>query len=384
VVFEIAVSCGLLVAAGLMIKTVAKLRNVDPGFVTKNVFTSRIGFPATYTDTNEQRQFYTALQERLAALPGVQAVSLSAGLPGVNAGDNSFAVEGKTYAKDGDYPQTRTNAVAPGFFETFGLRALQGRTITAQDRADAPPVAVVNQAFVTKFFANQDPIGRRIRLGNSHSKAPWLTIVGVAPTTFSTDPENPRPAAVYSSLAQDHSNFVSIAVRTAREPMTLTPQVRDVVSSLNQDIPIYWVYSMDEALARPLWFIRVFGTMFMIFGFIALFLASVGLYAVMAFSVSRRTREVGIRMALGAQTTHVVNMILRQGLLQLGLGMGFGIALALGVSQLMQFVLIEVQPRDPAVFLSVVATLTLTGMLACLLPAHRATRVDPLAALRSD
>jgi putative ABC transport system permease protein len=177
---------------------------------------------------------------------------------------------------------------------------------------------------------------------------------------------------------------VSIAVRTAGAPMALTPRVREVVSSLDADLPIYWVYSMDEALARPTWFIRVFGTMFMIFGFIALFLASVGLYAVMAFSVSRRTREVGIRMALGARAGNIVGMIFRQGAWQLGIGMAAGLALAFGVSQLLKIILFEVEPRDPAIFASVVLVLTATGLAACLVPARRATRVDPLVALRSE
>jgi ABC-type antimicrobial peptide transport system permease subunit len=156
------------------------------------------------------------------------------------------------------------------------------------------------------------------------------------------------------------------------------------VASINADIPIYWPYSMDEALARPLWFIRVFGTMFMIFGFIALFLASVGLYAVMAFSVSRRTREVGIRMALGAGSPDVVRMVFGQGLLQLAIGMTAGLALALGVSRVLGMLLFDVQPRDPVVFGSVAAVLTLAGLLACLFPARRAARVDPLVALRAE
>jgi ABC-type antimicrobial peptide transport system permease subunit len=221
-------------------------------------------------------------------------------------------------------------------------------------------------------------------LGGSQSTAPWLTIVGVVPNTYSGDPERLRPPFVYLPLAQHHTNFVSMAVRTAGPPMAITPQVRAVVTALNRDIPIYWVYSMTEALARPLWFIRVFGSMFMLFGFVALFLAAVGLYAVMAFSVSRRTREVGIRMALGADATRVLGMVLRQGLIQLAIGMTAGLALALAVSQLMKIVLFDVQPRDPQIFALVVSVLFAAGVLACILPARRATKVDPLRALRAD
>jgi predicted permease len=384
VIFEIALSCGLLVAAGLMIKSVAKVRNIETGFLTANIFTARVGFPESYTDTLEHLRFFDGLQERLARLPGVQGVSLSSALPGTGADNDDFAIEGKSYAKDSDYPRTSTLIVTPGFFPTFGMPVLQGRVLTSQDRSETLPVTVVNKAFAAKFFPGADPLGRRIRIGSSRSKAPWLTIVGVVPNTFSGDPEDLRPPFAFLPLSQHRTNFMSIAVRAAGGAMALTPQVRDVVASLNKDIPIYRVYSMTEAVARPLWFVRVFGTMFMIFGVIALFLAGVGLYAVMAFSVRRRTREVGIRMALGARTSHVVKMVLRQGLLQLAVGMTAGLAMGLGVSRLLQVILFEVQPRDPFIFASVVAVLSGAGVFACVIPARRATRVDPLVALRSE
>ena len=384
VVFEVALSCGLLVAAGLMIKSVARMRNIDTGFTTTNIFTARVGFPATYTDTTAQRQFFEQLEARLTTIPGVQSAALAAQLPGLGTDDNVFAIEGKSYAKDSEFPTAPTSTVSAGFFPTFGIRALQGRVLTAADRLDALPTVVVNQAFAAKYFAGADPIGRRIRMGTSRSTAPWMTIVGVVPNTFSGNPERMRPPFLYLPLAQHHTNFVSLAARTNGAPMSITPQVREVVSALNRDIPIYWVYSMTEALARPLWFVRVFGTMFMIFGAIALFLASVGLYAVMSFSVVRRTREVGIRMALGAKGSDVIGMVVRQGAWQLGIGMVAGLTLALGVAQLMKVVLFDVQPRDPVIFGAVVSVLSIAGLLASLIPAHRATRVDPLLALRAD
>jgi predicted permease len=384
VVFEIALSCGLLVAAGLMIKSVTKIRTMDPGFDARNVFTARVGFPAAYTDTAAQRRFFEQLEPKLAALPGARLASLSSSLPGVGGGSNRFAIEGATYATARDYPETGSTSVSPGFFSTFGLPVLQGRAIERADDADALPVIVVSQRFASKHFKGQDAIGRRIRMGGPASTGPWRTIVGVVPDVYSGDPSEPRKERVYLPLAQNHTNFVSLAVRTAGPPTAITSAVRDAVASLNADIPIYWPYAMEEALARPLWFIRVFGTMFMIFGFIALFLASVGLYAVMAFSVSRRTREVGIRMALGAQGGDVVRMVFRQGIVQLAVGMTAGLLLALGVSRVMSVILFDVQPRDPAVFGGVAGALLLAGLLACLLPARRATRVNPLVALRSE
>ena len=386
VMFEVALSCGLLVAAGLMIKSVTKMRTMDPGFATSPVFTARVGFPAGYTDTVAQRQFFTQLAERTAQLPGVQAAAISSGLPGARQGlgGTNFAVEGKAYARNTDYPNTRTLSVTPGFFATLSIPVRSGRLFESGDRVGTLPVAVVNERFARQFFGAESPLGHRIRYGQADSKEAWLTIVGVVPDVFGGDPQNPRPPIVFRPFEQAHSNFNYISARTATNPMGLTELVRTEAWHLNPDIPLYWVMSLDNAIAAPLWFVRVFGSMFMIFGFVALFLAAVGLYAVMSFSVSRRVREVGIRMALGANARDVIRMIFGQGLLQVGVGLGAGLALALAISSLLGLILFDVQPRDPAVFGGVTALLLAAGALACLIPARRATRVDPLTALRAE
>jgi putative ABC transport system permease protein len=384
VVFEIALSCGLLVASGLMIKSVTKLRNMDPGFRTEDIFTARVGFPATYTDTALQKRFHEQLRERLLQIPGAKSASIMAGLPAVGGNGGNFTVEGVTYNEERDVPNSSWNAVSPGFFETFEIKAIKGRVLDESDREAGLPVAVVNQEFAGQYFRGKDALGGRIRQGGRTSPQPWLTIVGIVPTLYSGDPDEPREAEYYVPLAQRHSSFASLAVRTTGNPMAITQQVRQTVASLNPDIPIYFVYSMEEAFARPTWFIRVFGTMFMIFGFIALFLASVGLYAVMSFAVSRRVREVGIRMALGAQAGDVIRMIFGQGAWQLGVGLVLGLGLAAGVAQLLTILLFDVQPRDPSIFGAVVVVLALAGLSACMIPARRATRVDPLVALRTD
>ena len=384
VVFEIALSCGLLVASGLMIKSVTKLKNMDPGFRTSNIFTARVGFPATYTDTAMQKRFHEQLRERLMQIPGTRQASIMAGLPAVGGNGGNFTVEGMTYNEDRDVPDASWNAVSPGFFETFEIHALKGRLLDETDREAGLPTAVVNQAFAERYFRDKDPIGRRIRLGGRTSEQPWMTIVGIVPTAYSGDTEEPREPEFFVPLSQHHSSFASMAVQTSGNPLAITSQVRKAVAELNPDIPIYFVYSMEEAFARPTWFIRVFGTMFMIFGLIALFLASVGLYAVMSFAVSRRVREVGIRMALGAQGSDVIRMIFRQGAGQLGMGLVLGLGLAAGVAQLLTILLFDVQPRDPAIFGSVILVLAITGIAACMVPARRATRVDPLTALRAE
>ena len=385
VVFEIALSCGLLVAAGLMTKSVTKLRNIEPGFATQTVFTARLGFPAgSTTDSVQQRLFWEQLPARLAQIPGAQRASLSSGLPGVNMGRQALVPEGKVYERPQDMPRARSLSVSPDFFTTFDIPLRQGRAFTESDRVGAPLVAVVTQSFAEKHFPGADPVGRRFRIPGGADSLTWRTIVGVVPPVFVGDNEEPWAPAFFTPFGQQPSNFASVAVKTSGSPMAITAQVRDAIASLNADLPIYWVYSMQEALERPTWFVRVFGTMFMIFGVIALFLAAIGLYAVMAFSVSRRTREVGIRMALGANSGNVVRLIFGQGMLQLGVGLAIGLALAAGVSQLLSIILFEVQPRDPVIFGGVIAVLAAAGLLACYLPAKRATGVDPLTALRSD
>jgi putative ABC transport system permease protein len=385
VVFEIALSCGLLVAAGLMTKSVTRLRNIEPGFETANVFTARLGFPAgSTTDSVQQRLFWQQLPERLGAIPGAQAASVSSGLPGVNMGRTAVIPEGRTYERVQDRPRARTLRVTPDFFRLYDIPVRQGRAFTDADRVGTPLVAVVTQKFAETHFPGVDPLGRRFRIPEGADSLSWRTIVGVVPPVFVGDNEEPWAAAFFTPFQQQPTNFASISVRTAGPPMSITQQVRDAVASLNADLPIYWVYSMEEALERPTWFVRVFGTMFMIFGVIALFLAGIGLYAVMAFSVSRRTREVGIRMALGAKSGDVVRLIFGQGMLQLGIGLTLGLGLAAGVSRLLSMILFEVQPRDPAIFGGVIAVLATAGLLACYLPARRATAVDPLVALRSD
>jgi putative ABC transport system permease protein len=383
VMFEIALSCGLLVAAALMTKSVTKLRTMDPGFATENIFTARVAFPQN-TDTVHQRLFFEQLPPRLLAIPGAQSVAISSGVPGIGRDDRSVALDGKSYARPQDHPRVNYLSATPGYFSTLGIRMRSGREFTESDNGANLPVAIVTQSFVDANYPGQDVIGKRFQWAGGSDSLTWHTIVGVIPNLFTGDNEHPFSATVLVPFAQTQTAFASIIVRTGSSPMSITTAVRGAVASLDQDTPIYFVYSMPEAIARPTWFVRVFGTMFMIFGVIALFLAGVGLYAVMAFSVSRRTREVGIRMALGAKRGDVVRMIFRQGMLQLGVGLAIGMVFAFGVSTLLSNVLFDVQPRDPAVFGAVVAVLASAGLAACWVPARRATGVDPLIALRSD
>ena len=384
VVFEIALSMGLLVAAGMTIKSVTRLRNMDFGFPTKTIFTARVGLPeSVYHDSAAQIRFYDELYRRLGDLQGVESYTLTGMLPVLGSPEQSFAVQGKAYAEDKDYPQTHFVTTYPGYFRTFNV-ALQGRDFSTADGQNSQPVAIVNQTFARKYFGGQDPIGRQFRLGDSRSKEPWRTIVGVVPDMWNDGLENKDPESVYLPFAQAPQRYVSVTIRPRGATGQMTAPVRALVASMDPDLPIYFVKTRQERIDEDSWFYRVFGALFMIMGAVALVLAAVGLYGVMAFNVSRRTREMGVRMALGAQPRDVVRLVLRQGMLQLGIGLFFGLGLAFLLARGLKIILFQVTALDPLVYGATVAVLVLAATAASLIPARRATRVDPMVALRYE
>ncbi len=385
VVAEIALSFGLLVGAGLMIRSVAKLRTIDYGFAPQEIFSARVGlFDSDYPDDPSRVRFFDEMRERLAALPGVRSAAIASNLPGLGSGRWRVGVEGKTYDRDQDYPMARGNSVSPGYFESFGASVLQGRDFTAQDRAETLPVAIVNQSFVQAFFPGESPVGRRFRVGDSTSEEPWVTIVGVVPDLFMGGPENEFPEGFYLPMAQKVARFMFMLARTDANPMALAPLVRDEVVAVDENLPIYWVRTLEQAIAENTWFYTVFGTLFVVFGGVALFLAAIGLYGVMSFAVSRRTKEVGVRMALGAERGDVLKLVLKQGLWQLAIGVVLGIGFGALLSRGLQEFLFEVGAMDPMTFVAIAVVLVSTGILASLIPARRATRVDPMVALRYE
>jgi predicted permease len=385
VVAELALSFGLLVTAGLMIKSVVNAAHIPFGFATEDVFTARLGLPAAdYPDSLSQIQFYDRLEPLLEARYGAQNVTLARSFPGLGSEGQRVAIEGQAYERDQDYPGTRWVRITPGYFETFGARLREGRDFNRLDNAEALPVAIVNESFAARHFGGESPVGRRIRLGDSRSTEPWRTIVGVAPDMYLDGPENEEPEGLYVPLHQSPDEWVGIAIRSAGAPLAITPEVRDIVASIDGDMPIYFVDTLAGWIREGTWFIRVFGTIFMIFGGVALFLAAVGLYGVMAFSVRQRTKEMGVRMALGAQGGDVLRLIVRQGALQLTLGLVLGLGLAVLLSRGMDVILFGVEPLDPATFGTIILVLAATGLVASLIPARRATRVDPVIALRYE
>jgi putative ABC transport system permease protein len=387
VVTEIALSAGLLVGAGLMIKSVTRISNIEFAFATRDVFTARIGLPeAQYPDAAAQSLFFEQLQPRLQEVPGIGAVGLIQALPGTGSPFSRVAIEGMTYQEERDYPNVRSIMAGTGAFEALSLDVSRGRAFSDQDRTASLPVAIVSESFAARFFTIDEAIGKRIRLGGRDSDQEWRTIVGVVPDTYIAGLNgNDSAETVYTPLAQGSARFMSVIARPrGGDPLLLTQPVRETVLALDPDLPIYFVQTLRKAIDDNLWFYTIFGALFMVFGFVALFLASVGLYGVMATSVGQRTREMGVRMALGAEANDVLRLVMRQGLWQLGIGLVLGLGLAVAVSSLLQMLLFDVNPRDPAIFAAIATVLSITALVACAVPALRATRVDPVRALQYD
>ena len=390
VIGEVAFSCALLVCAGLMVKSMLNLKTLDLGFDPKSVLTVRIAlFEATYPDEAQRVRFFDDLLARIEAQPGVTAVAATSSLPGAGSWWRNYEVEGSVYPAEKDYPVTRTAMITPSFFDTFGARLISGRNFNRMDNAGNLPVVIVNKTFAETVWKGEDPIGKRIRLRADEpgQTEPWRTVVGVAPDLQMAGLENNEVGqdGFYLPLAQRCPGFVSVAVKTAAEnPLTLASLVRQQVNAIDRDLPIYFVKSMDKVIAEETFFPSLFGTLFAILGLSALLLASIGIYGVIAFSVHQRTQEIGIRMALGAQQQNVLRMILRQGMLQLLFGLGVGLALALGASGLLANFLFGMSSKDPVTFTLVTLVLAAVAFLACWIPAQRASRTDPLVAIRYD
>jgi len=388
VVAEVAVSCGLLIAAGLMIRSVVQLRNVPMPFEVEHVLTARISLPSSdYADQQARIRFYEQLLPRLRSTPGVEAATLSDGLPAAGNGALAVAVAGETYATARDYPVVREGIVTPGYFETFQTPVLQGRAFLPSDRADSGMVAIVNESFARAYFKDGESIGRRIRKRPADGESPWLTIVGVVPDLLMEGIGNSgaSPAGYYIPIAQsDVANNVRVAVRSRGEPGALTGAVRTAVASLDPNLAIYEVAPMPDVIRRQTMLYWIFGSFFMVFGASALFLAVVGLYGVVSFSVTERTREIGIRTALGAQGGQLVAMVMRRSTVQLAIGLVLGVLLGLLAAGPLGPLLYRVAPRDPLVLVMVPITLAAASVAASFLPARRAARVDPVVALAAE
>jgi predicted permease len=387
VIGQIAMSLGLLVAAGLLTKSIATLRNYDYPFETEAVFTARVGlFEADFPDTLARRAFFRDVEMRLREIPEARFAALGTVLPGLGSGGGYIAIEGAAYTEERDHPRAASGLVGPGYFATVGVEILRGRDFELADDADGTPVAIVNQSFADRHFPGESALGRRFREGALESTQPWRAIVGVVPDLHMQGMQDTRSdqSGYYVPIAQSDARFMSLLARGPAQPMSLAAAVRAAVGAVHADTPLYFVQTLESRIDEETWVFSIFGTLFLAFGGVALLLASIGLYGVMAFTVARRTPEVGIRLALGATRAQVLSLVMRQGLSQVAIGLVLGAGVAVLASRGLALILFEVSPYDPIVFSGVAIALATTGALATLIPASRASRSDPAHALRYD
>jgi putative ABC transport system permease protein len=389
VVAEVALALVLLVGAGLMMRSFMHLQKTDLGMDPSRTLTFRVGLPeAQFPDTEAAPRFFTQLIPKLASLPGVENAAATTSLPASgNVGISAFILEGEAEPKQlQDARNMRQLIVTPGYLETARIPLVRGRDFTTSDTKDAPRVVLIDEDGARAWFPNQDPIGRQLRLLDKAGEPPkWSTVVGIVRPVIYERLTNRRPIpAAYFPQEQLSSRFMSVMVRTKTDPAKFANLARNTVLAVNKDLPIYRVLTMDEVVAQSFWDRRFFGTLFTIFAGLALFLASLGLYGVMAYSVRQRTQEIGVRMALGAQTGDVLRLVTGQGLRLILTGLAIGFVSAFFLAQLLAGSLHGISAHDPPSFAVVPIVLFLVGLAACYLPARAAMRLDPMDALRYE
>ena len=390
VVTEIAVSCGLLIAAGLMVRSIVNLNNTDLGFEPEGVLTGRVLLQsADYPTQDQRRLFFQEMEDRLEAEPGVTHAALATSLPALGANMWWVMADGVSYPTDRDVPMVNASIVTGGFFETMGIPFLRGRDFDeAEVWGDGDLVAVVNESFVRRVLGQADPIGARVRTGRPGSDEPWMRIIGVVPDVHVGGGvgglgDDRRPTEyLYVTPASRTVSSMAAVVRTAGAPVTMAPRLRTLVTEMDPNLPVYDLEAMPVAIQSATWAFGLFGSLFTIFGLAALFMASVGLYGVLAFSVAQRRQEIGVRMALGASRGKILGMVLNEGTARLGLGMALGLGLGYGLAKPLSFVTYGVTLADPFLYLFILGTLGVVGLVACFVPARSATRADPVAAMR--
>jgi putative ABC transport system permease protein len=406
VITETALAVALLVGAGLFINSFLRLQRVDPGYRTQNLLTMRLSLPESKYPRSQQARviaFFDQLIERVRALPGVESVATTSWLPLYGAGS-----WGKMFTRE-DQPPPKSlqdtagldyTHISPDYFKTLGIRILKGRSLDSRDTRESLPVAVINESMANRFYPNEDPIGKVFKLGPPEELLPagilppgyrfirW-TIVGVAADVKQTGLKPISRSMVYTLPVQTQSNDgvtrnMSLAVHTSDDPTALVGAIRRQVAELDSELPLADVATMQELFDRSIARERFNTTLLTIFAGVALLLSVIGIYGVMSYSVTRRTREIGVRMALGAGAGEMQRLVLRQGMKTALIGVGTGLALAFGLTRLIKTMLFGVDATDPFTFFIVTAMLLIASFLACYLPARRATKVDPMVALRAE
>jgi MacB-like periplasmic core domain/FtsX-like permease family len=392
VVVEMALAVVLLVGAGLTIRSLWALQSTPLGLQPSNVLTMRVALPAeSYPSPEQVVGFYQRLMDRVRQLPGVQTAGAARSLPlGSTIGDYGLTVEGFD-PPPGTRPKGDWQIATDGYLEAMGERVIRGRGFTPADATDTMPVALVNEELVRRYFPGREAIGGRLRIGGGGGpERPWVTIVGIVGNVRHNGLTDPVKEKFYIPHTQWHKSTgnairgMNLVIKTASSPSPLTTSVRDAIRALDPNLPVADIRTMEEVVSATLSTPRFTGLLLGMFALLAVVLSAIGIYGVLSYLVSRRTREIGIRMAIGADRGQVVRMVLGSGLSLALAGAGIGVVCAAGVGRLMQSVLHEVSPFDPATFAFVAITLPAIALLASAVPAWRATRVDPIVALKNE
>jgi predicted permease len=383
VVFQIALSTLLLIGAGLFVRTLVNLSHRPLGFRADHILLFRLSPPRTrYTDV-QMVALYRQVEEKLAAIPGVRSVSMSnIAIIGDGHSGSTFHVSGQPVPQEA--VRVQTNHVGVNFFQTMGIPILQGRGFNAQDTSTSPTVAVVNRTLARQFFPNENPIGQTFEADADDVKG-RVQIVGIAADTRYADLRSETPPTFYLSYQQTlEASRMVVEIRTAEEPGTVLSQVRTTIESLDRDLPLIDVRTMSEQIRATVSGERIFAQLTSAFGVLALVLACIGIYGIMAYTVARRTGEIGIRMALGAQAGRVLTMVLREVSWLAFAGIAVGIGGALWLAHFLSAMLYGLKPSDPLTLASAASLLMVVAILAGFGPARRASRVDPIRALRHE
>jgi putative ABC transport system permease protein len=383
---QTALAVVLLTGAGLLLRSLSALTHVEPGFRTEGVLAAEVQLPeARYATWREQSGFYETLLARVRALPGVEAAAVASGDPFDGGFGARFGIEGRPPFPKGKEPEPAVRVITPGYLSATGVRLRRGRDLAATDRAGAPGVVLINDAMAARFFPGEDPLGHRVlrRWWAPEMPQAW-EIVGVVADVKTESLEGPPDAAIYYPAGQITFAGMTLIARTGRDPLSLTRELREAVRGLDPELPLSRVRSMDQVLTASLGARRFNALVLGLFAGLALLLAAIGIYGVLAYAVAQRGHEIAVRLALGAARGDVVSLVTRQAALLAGVGLAAGMAGALALSHVLRGMLFEVRPLDPLTLAAVVAAVGVTTAVASLAPLRRALTVDPAAALRGE
>lgn len=384
---QVALSLVLLAGAGLLIESTYRLGAEPLGFRSDHLLTAEMALPPDgYAKQEKRSDLYEEVVAKVKAIPGVQGIAVCSGLPPYNSGSSRLAISGSAPIEN--LEAVNTMDISDDYFRVMGIPLLRGRQFDSRDREESQPVAMVSQEFVEEYFADANPIGRQIKLGNAEDSAPWLTIIGVVGeekrTTVYQEMGYVEPALVYLPLSQSSGTRMGLVVRTAGEFANLGRNLQGEVASLDSNVPLYNLKPMKERYSEFLAHPRFRAVIMGIFGLLTLFLAAIGIYGVLAQSVTQRKQEIGVRLALGAQSADVFGLVVQQGMKMTAIGLVLGVLTAIGLTRFISAMLYGVKASDPFSFLGVTIILASVSLVACYIPARRATRVDPLVALRYE